>query len=106
MYIMEEVIYYVLSHSHWGLGQFFGGGGLVKKRQSPDFRSQEVGISGKMMSKVQAIVRKRDRNQEALGTRLCWLSSFGRAGKYNNVWLFVKKRRISARPIKVEQTKS
>ena len=44
--------YNVLSHSHWGLGQFFGGGGgvlkfrgVVKKRQSPDFRSPEVGIS-------------------------------------------------------------
>ena len=52
--------YNVLSHSHWGLGQFFGGGGggggggwggvveipggEVKKRQSPDFRSPEVGI--------------------------------------------------------------
>ena len=48
--------YNVLSHSHWGLGQFFGGGGGVveipgggesKKRQSPDFRSPEVGISAK-----------------------------------------------------------
>ena len=47
----------VLSHSHWGLGQFFfflGGGSLkfwgggVKKRQSPDFRSPEVGISATM----------------------------------------------------------
>ena len=43
--------YNVLSHSHWGPGQFFGGrggggGGGVKKRQSPDFRSPEVGISG------------------------------------------------------------
>ena len=43
--------YYVLSHSHWGLGQFFFWGGVVeipggsKKRQSPDFRSPEVGIS-------------------------------------------------------------
>ena len=44
--------YNVLSHSHWGLGQFFGGGVIeirggvvVKKRQSPDFRSPEVGIS-------------------------------------------------------------
>ena len=45
--------YNVLSHSHWGLGQFAGGGGgpvklgggLVKKRDSPDFRSPEVGIS-------------------------------------------------------------
>ena len=48
--------YNVLSHSHWGLGQFFGGGGggfveipggegVVKKRQSLDFRSPEVGIS-------------------------------------------------------------
>ena len=45
----------VLSHSHWGLGQFFRGvgggvieirgGGVVKKRQSPDFRSPEVGFS-------------------------------------------------------------
>ena len=57
-------------------------------------------ISSKMMSKVQAIVRKRDRNQEALGTRLCWLRCFSRAGEYNNVWLFVKKRKKSARPIK------
>ena len=41
-------------HSHWGLGQFFGGGGgllkfpggeVKKKRQSPEFRSPEVGIS-------------------------------------------------------------
>ena len=44
--------YNVLSHSHWGLGQFSGGGGgafrgggKVKKRQSPDFRSPEVGVS-------------------------------------------------------------
>ena len=44
--------YNVLSHSHWGLGQYFGGGevveipgGVVKKRQSPNFRSPEVGIS-------------------------------------------------------------
>ena len=35
--------YNVLSHFHWGLGQDFGGGS--KKRQSPDFRSPEVGIS-------------------------------------------------------------
>ena len=44
----------VLSHSHWGLGQFFRGvggfieirgGGGGKKIQSPDFRSPEVGIS-------------------------------------------------------------
>ena len=44
--------YNVLYHSHWGLGQFFGGwgggvveilGGVVKKRQSP--RPLEVGIS-------------------------------------------------------------
>ena len=42
-----KMSYNVLSHSHWGLGQFFrgGGGGKVKKRQSPDFRSPEVGIS-------------------------------------------------------------
>ena len=49
--------YNVLSHSHWRLGQlllFWGGGGVslkfqgeVKKRQSPDFRSPEVGISEK-----------------------------------------------------------
>ena len=43
--------YNVLSHSHWGLSQFFGGGGGggggSKKRQSPDFRSPEVGISVK-----------------------------------------------------------
>ena len=46
--------YNVLSHSHWGLRQFWGGGGFVdilrgggkvKKRQSPDFRSPEVGVS-------------------------------------------------------------
>ena len=39
--------YNVLSYSHWGLGQFFGGVGVgvVKKGQSPDFRSPEVGIS-------------------------------------------------------------
>ena len=43
---------------HWGLGQFFGGGrggsplklggggwGVVKKKESPDFRSPEVDIS-------------------------------------------------------------
>ena len=45
--------YNVLSHSRWGLGQFFGGGVSLKfrgrgggdeKRQSPDFRSPEVGI--------------------------------------------------------------
>ena len=46
--------YNVLSHSYCGLGQFlWGGGGRWnsgaggwKKRQSPDFRSPEVGISG------------------------------------------------------------
>ena len=40
--------YNVLSHSHWGLRAgsiFLGGGGLVKKIQSPDLRSPEVGIS-------------------------------------------------------------
>ena len=42
--------YDVLGHSHWGLGQFFmgkggGGGGAVKKIQSHNFRSPEVGIS-------------------------------------------------------------
>ena len=37
--------YKVLSHSHWGLGQFVGGWGEVKKSESPDFRSPEVGIS-------------------------------------------------------------
>ena len=42
--------YNVLSHSHWGLGQYYregrwNSGGVVKKRQSPDFRSSEVGIS-------------------------------------------------------------
>ena len=47
-----KVSYDVLSHSHWGwVNFFFGGGGSlkfwggVKKRQSPDFRSPEVGIS-------------------------------------------------------------
>ena len=34
----------VLSHSHWGLGQFVGVG-VVKKRESIDFRSPEFGIS-------------------------------------------------------------
>ena len=46
--------YNVLSHSHWGLGQFVGagesvdirGGGVLKKRESPDFRSPEAVISG------------------------------------------------------------
>ena len=47
--------YNVLSHSHWGLGAgsiFQGGGGVIEipggseKRQSPDFRSSEVAISG------------------------------------------------------------
>ena len=39
--------YNVLSHSHWRLGQFCRlGGRVVKKRESPDFRSPEVGISG------------------------------------------------------------
>ena len=28
-----------------GLIEFLGGGGVVKKRESPDFRSPEVGIS-------------------------------------------------------------
>ena len=46
-----KTLYNVLSHSHWGLDQFFGGGGGggggVKKRLSPDFRSPEVGISAK-----------------------------------------------------------
>ena len=47
--------YNVQSHSHWGLGQFLQGeggvrrnprgGGIVKKRESPDFRSPDVGIS-------------------------------------------------------------
>ena len=42
--------YNVLSHSHWRLGQFFsplkyGLGGLVKKRESPNFVSPEVSIS-------------------------------------------------------------
>ena len=48
--------YNVLSHSRWELGvgsSFFGGegfveirgGGVVKKRQSPDVRSPEVDIS-------------------------------------------------------------
>ena len=47
--------YNVVSHSHWGLGQFvesqfveFVGesvGGSEKKRVIPDFRSPEVGIS-------------------------------------------------------------
>ena len=43
--------YNVLSHSHWVLGQFVRGGveipgrEVVKKRESPDFRSPEVGIS-------------------------------------------------------------
>ena len=34
----------VLSHSHWGLGQFVGGEGVVKKK-SLDLRSPEIGIS-------------------------------------------------------------
>ena len=43
--------YNALNHSHWGLGQFVGGkGGVVKKRESPDFRSLEVGISAFLMS--------------------------------------------------------
>ena len=44
-------------HSHWGLGQFFGEGvslkfrgGSEKKRQSPGFRSPEVGISAQGIS--------------------------------------------------------
>ena len=47
--------YNVLSHSHWELGQFAGGGGggvvdiwwvgIVKKSGSPDFRFPEVSIS-------------------------------------------------------------
>ena len=45
--------YNVLINSHlcrgWGGGRWFiefpGGGGVVKKRESPDFRSPEVGIS-------------------------------------------------------------
>ena len=40
---------YVLSHSHicpgWGSLNFGRGGGVVKKRESPDSRSPEVGIS-------------------------------------------------------------
>ena len=41
----------VLSHFHWGLGQFVGGWGLlkfrgiVKKRASQDFRSPDVVFS-------------------------------------------------------------
>ena len=49
--------YNVLRHFQWGLGQFVGagsplkfpgggGGVVVKKRGSPDFRSPEAGISG------------------------------------------------------------
>ena len=46
--------YNVLGHSHWGLGQFARGGdgcllnfqgGVVEKRESPDFRSPGVDIS-------------------------------------------------------------
>ena len=49
--------YNVLSHSHicqgcgggrggsWNFQRWGGGGGVVKKRESPDFRSPEVGIS-------------------------------------------------------------
>ena len=48
----------VLSHSHWGLGQFFVGGGGVKKRQSPDFRSPEVGISGLMTKSFEKYIFK------------------------------------------------
>ena len=55
--------YNVLSHSHWGLGQFSGVAGSLKLRggegvvisrlvvissESPDFRSPEVGISALM----------------------------------------------------------
>ena len=45
-----KMSYNVLSHSHWGLGQifFFFWEGGIKKRQSPDFRSPEVGISATM----------------------------------------------------------
>ena len=66
--------YNVLSHSHWGLGQFFGGGGrgvieipggLVKKRQSPDSRSPEVGISGNaMLELIRMSSNMEDGNQE------------------------------------------
>ena len=42
--------YNTLSHPHWWLGQYFGGGGGVKKRQSPDFRSPGVGISALLLS--------------------------------------------------------
>ena len=46
--------YNLLSHTHWGLGQFVGGWEgwsplkfrlEVVKKKSPDFRSPEVGIS-------------------------------------------------------------
>ena len=66
--------YNVLTHSHWGLGQFFGGGwrgvieipgGLVKKRQSPDSRSPEVGISGDaMLELIRMSSNMEDGNQE------------------------------------------
>ena len=47
----------VLSHSHWGWVNFSVGGSLkfrgrVKNRQSPDFRSAEVGISALMSVKL------------------------------------------------------
>ena len=50
-----------LSHFDWGLGQFVWGGGgrlplkfwgVVKKRESPDFRSPEVGISATLEYKL------------------------------------------------------
>ena len=49
----------VLSHFHWGWVNLSGGGveisGLVKKTESRDFRSPEVGISV-IMSKSQGVL--------------------------------------------------
>ena len=50
LYTSCKTSYNVLSHSHWGLGQFVRGGpwnseGVVKKREYPDVRSPKIGIS-------------------------------------------------------------
>ena len=53
----------VLSHSHWGLHQFFAGGSLKfrggsKKKTVSRFRSPEVGISAISITMLTFLVKK------------------------------------------------